>query len=120
MRVNIKATNIELTNEIREYIEKRISSLEKFFNTSDPIIQFEVSRTTNHHKHGDIFKAEINMMHGGKNFRTEATHADLFSAIDEVRDDSYNKLVSFKDRMKTLFVRGARSVKKRIKGFKPW
>jgi len=120
MRVNIKATNIELTNEIREYIEKRVSSLEKFLNTSDPIIQFEVSKTTNHHKHGDIFRAEINMIHGGKSFHTESIHEDLFTAIDEVRSDTYNKIVSVKDRMKTLFLRGARSVKKRIKGFKPW
>jgi len=66
MKINIKTTNISLTPAISEYIEKRIGSLDKFYKKEeDIVINVEVGKTTEHHKSGDIFRAEINLTRAG-------------------------------------------------------
>ncbi len=120
MSINIKATNIELTSALEEYVNKRMESVIKFLAENDYTIQVEVGKTTNHHKNGDIYKAEFNIVSDGKNFFAESTNEDLYSAIDEVRDEMVRKLTHSKDRGQTLFKRGASSVKKMLKGIKSY
>ena len=116
MNINIKATNIELTDAIREYVNKRVSSLEKLIKDG-AIISVEVGRTTNHHNKGDIFKAEINIKNDGEVFYADVEREDLYSAIDEVKEEISRKLKRNKGRTTTLYRRGAKSVKKMLKGF---
>ena len=119
MNITIKATNMELTPAIREYAESRVSSLEKFIKNKDPEgvhAAVEVGKTTNHHKNGDIYRAELHMRSGGLDVFAFSEKEDLYAAIDDMRLDAARKLNDTKDRKYTLFIRGARSVKKMIKG----
>ena len=116
MNINIKATNIELTGAIRDYVEKKVESLSKYSNTTNAQIQVEVAKTTNHHKHGEVFKAEIDIRSNGKKFFTVSESEDLYSAIDQAREAIMRELTHKKDRERTLFKRGAASVKKMLKG----
>lgn len=120
MSINIKATNIELTSSIEEYVNKRMDSVKKFLNQDNYTIHVEVGKTTNHHKNGDIYKAEFNVVSDGKKFFAEATGEDLYSTIDQVRDEVVRKMTHAKDRGQTLFKRGATSVKKLLKGIKSY
>ncbi|MBP6855211.1 MAG: ribosome-associated translation inhibitor RaiA [Candidatus Pacebacteria bacterium] len=116
LNINIKTTNMELTSAIREYTEKKIETLEKVMKSSPEVINIEIGKTTNHHKQGDVYKAELNMAIGGYKFHTESEEEDLYAAIDAVREDMFRQLTENKDRNETLFRRGARSVKKMLKG----
>lgn len=120
MRTNIKATNIELTSEIRAYVEKKLENITRFVKNEDVLVQMEIGKTTNHHKQGDVYLGEITMHFKGQDFRAQAEEESLFSAIDKAATDIVEKLKDGKERFHTILIRSARSLKKRIKGMKPW
>ncbi len=118
MNIKIRSINFDITPAIDDYISKKISSLEKFLERKDSevICEVEIGRTTMHHNSGDIFKAEINLTQpGSKQIYAIAQEADLYSAIDIVRDEAERAIVSRKTKNSTLFRRGAAQVKNLIK-----
>ena len=114
----IKAVNIELTPDLRDYIEKRTSSFDKFFRrySESAIVHVEVGKNTMHHKNGDVFQTEITISGIGTTMRAVSEEADVYSAIDIAKESMMQDLSTEKDRSVTLFRRGARSVKKMLKG----
>jgi len=117
MNINIKATNMELTSAISDYANKRLSSIEKFVKTGEEMIAYvEVGKTTNHHKQGDVFRAEFNIEISGSKFYTVSEKEDLYSAIDDAKYEIIRQIKTSKDRKQTLFKRGAVSIKKMLKG----
>ena len=117
MNINIKATNIELTSSVNDYVNKRLSSIEKFVKEGEDIaIYVEVGKTTNHHKQGDVFRAEISIEISGNKFYTFSEKEDLYVAIDDAKEEIIRQIKNNKDRKQTLFKRGSTSVKKMLKG----
>lgn len=116
MNTNIKATNMELTSAINNYVVKRLSSLEKFVKEGEMSAYIEVGKTTNHHKQGDVFKAEFNVEISGVKFYTISEKEDLYKAVDDAKEEIVRQIISRKDRKQTLYKRGALSVKKMLKG----
>jgi len=117
MTTNIKATNMELTEAISDYINKRLEGVKKFAKGNEELVAYiEVGKTTNHHKRGDVFRAEFNVEISGRKFYTVAEEEDLYAAIDEAKEEVTRQIISSKDRRQTLFKRGASSVKKMLKG----
>jgi putative sigma-54 modulation protein len=117
MRLNIKATNIELTPAISAYVEKKLSALEKYFEGNvDAVAQVEVGKTTQHHKSGEVFKAEVRLIGGGLDIYAVSEQADLYAAIDLVKDETAHKLTHLKGKKEALHRRGARVVKDMMKG----
>ena len=117
MNTKIRSINFDITPAIDEYVSKKILSLEKFLEVSDgTICEVEIGRTTKHHNSGDIFRAEINLNQpGSKQVYAVAEEADLYTAIDVVRDEAERAIVSRKTKDETLFRRGAAQVKNLIK-----
>ena len=117
MNINIKATSIGLTPSISDYIEKRFESVKKFLE-SDPsaICDFEVGKTTQHHKTGDIFRAEAHIVAARRDIYAESEQADLYAAIDAVRDEVMHRLTSDKGKRLSRIRRGGTVVKNIIKG----
>lgn len=117
MNTNIKATNIELTSAISDYVNKRLSAIEKFVKEGEEMTAYiEVGKTTNHHKQGDVFRAEFNIEISGTEFYTFSEKEDLYAAIDDAKEEIVRQITSNKERKQTLFKRGAKSVKKMLKG----
>jgi putative sigma-54 modulation protein len=121
MQINLQGKNIELTEAIKDYVGKRVTNLEKLLSNleakkGEARVNFEVTKTTNHHKAGEIFHASCMISIDGKKFYGESDHEDLYSAIDEVKETLFNDIQKNKDRRQTLFKRGAMSVKKMLKG----
>lgn len=118
MYINLKATNTELTAEIRDYVQKRVDNLEKFIRNMNESVQawVEVGRTTKHHVKGDVYRAEIqiHVSHYGRGIRAEAVCGTLNEAIDEAHDQIKLELEKVKDRKISLARRGARAFKKLI------
>ena len=121
MQINLQGKNMDLTEAIKDYVTKRVTNLEKLLShleaeKGEAMVNFEVVKTTNHHKAGEIFHASCRINIAGNKFYGESDHEDLYSAIDEVKDSLFNEIERNKDRKQTLFRRGASNVKKMLKG----
>lgn len=119
MNINIKATGIELTSALHDYVFDKVGSLERFLSVdSDSILAtVEIGKTTNHHKMGDYFRAEINLNFSGESLRVETEESDLYAAIDVAKDNMAEVIKSINKKKNTLFKRGGRLLKNILKGF---
>ncbi len=122
MNIHIKAKNIDLTDTLRTYVHSKIGTIEKVIGASDNLNLFvEIGKESNHHnKAEDLFMAEVRTRVDGKDYFVKNSHADLYAALDTTKDSLLRDVKADKKRGQTLFIRGARSLKKRIKGMKPW
>ncbi len=118
MNIKTHTTNFDMTPAIEEYVSKKAQSLAKFLEGrgddthKNMLCEVELGKTTNHHKSGDIFKAEINIVGPGNvQFYAVAEEADLYAAIDIVRDQIEREIISKKTKRETLFRRGAAKFK---------
>jgi len=122
MKFNTKATNLELTPAIQDYLDKKLSMIEKHI-TADPdsvMCNAEVGKISNHHMKGDVFKAEINLKIAGKQHYAVSEKDDLYAAIDEVKDQVIHEITHSKEKQTTLLRRGGQRIKDMIKGFRYW
>ena len=82
MQINIKTTQFEMTPEVREYLEKRLSAIEKFLDESHGTalcdVELEHERAQ---QHGKVFRAEINLNAHGEFFRVEDTAESMNAAL---------------------------------------
>ena len=121
MQINLQGKNMELTEAIKDYVLKRVTNLGKLLQGIEErggkvLVNFEVGKSTNHHKSGEVFHTDCLIKIDGKEFYGSADKEDLYEAIDAVKDSLYNELNKNKDRSQTLLYRGARSIKKMLKG----
>lgn len=120
MKINIRSTGIELTPAISSYVEKRISSIEKYIDrsiTDNVIAQVEVGKSTRHHKSGNIFRAEVHVIGGGLDLYAVSEMEDLYAAIDVVKDEIVHNMIQSKGKRETLARKGAEVMKNVVKGF---
>lgn len=117
MDIRIKATNTNLTQGITDYVEKRLSAFEKYIDPKDTSVKcyVEVGRTTKHHKHGDILRAEINLHISGQDFRSVSETSSLHGAIDEAKDEMVRTLRKHKQKQSQQVKRGGAQMKSFIK-----
>ncbi len=128
MKINLQGKNMELTPAIKDYVYKRVTNLEKLLSAieargGEVVVNFEVGKATLHHKSGVVFHSDCLIKIDGKSFYYGSNKEDLYQAIDEIRESLYEEIRRDKDRGSTLFRRGARSVKKMMKGLSkrnPW
>lgn len=79
MNFNIRGENLEVTPSLREYAEKKINKLERYFGSplaSDVHINMHV------HNNEQVIEVTIPMQ--GLLLRAEESHDDLYAAIDSV------------------------------------
>ncbi len=115
MKIIIKATNISLSPSINQCIEDKIGGLDRFLQNFNPELinaQVEVGRIDRDQRHGEIFRAEVNLNIEGHTIRSEETAESLMTAIDSVKDEVQREIKRYKDKKITKFIRGARSWKK--------
>ncbi len=100
MKTTIKATGIDLTVPLKEYVEEKIGALEKFVKRWDVEggveVWVEVGRTTRHHKKGDVFRAEADLRLPKKVLRAEDEDFDIRVAVDRVRDKLEREINKYK------------------------
>lgn len=106
MRFFFKGVEIDVTT--KEYIEKRLSTLDKFI---DNILKSEVEIDLD--KKGK-FRVEV-MLHTPRNmFRADNTTESIEASIDMVVDELQAQVTHLKDKLRTLKKRGAISLKKKV------
>ena len=99
MKIKIKATNITIDEALKEFTLEKVSSLERFLNNSEHLLaEVELSKTTEHHQKGDIFRAEVQIQVPGKLLRAESTRTDLKIAIVEVKDQLQVQIKKYQEK----------------------
>jgi len=113
MKISIKTTNITLTPDIKEYLDRKLESLKKFIDAADDTVavDVELGKSSMHHQTGDVFRAEINVFEGKKSYRAVAEGNDLVSALDGMKDQILHSLRNDMDGMKDQILHSLRNDK---------
>ena len=121
IRKNIKTTNIELTQEISDYLDKRLQSVEKLIDPNDTSAMFdiEIGKTTEHHQSGNIFRAEINLRVAGKQMRASAEEATILIAIDRAEKEIVQELRKLKGKRLRFIRKGGAKLKNLMRSIYP-
>lgn len=119
IKTNIKSTDLELTPELRNFVDEKITALEKFMSLNSdetPIADIELEKKYGeHHKQGDVFRAEINLQFRGEFFRTESKKEDIKVAFNDAHDEMVRRVRKTREKKNDLFKRGAKSIKKMLR-----
>jgi len=103
MKINIKAVNLDLTPALNQYLEEKIGSLSKFLKNyeieGEIQARVEVSRTTRHHHHGNVFRTEINLILPKKILRSVAEREDIRITIDEAKSKLQQEIKKHKQKL---------------------
>ncbi len=103
MRIHIKATGLELTPPLKEFIEEKLGMLAKYIQRWDEnnsvIARIEIAKTTKHHQKGNVFYAEANVDLPHQVLRVEETNVDAYAAIEKLKDRLKTELLRIKDKM---------------------
>jgi ribosomal subunit interface protein len=100
MKINIIKTKNLITPALEAYIETKIGQLAKlvrhFEERGEVALSFEVSRTTQHHKKGEVYMAAADLRLPNKVLRAEEYAEDIRVAIDRARDTLHLEIEKYK------------------------
>ncbi|SKA81096.1 SSU ribosomal protein S30P /sigma 54 modulation protein [Clostridium sp. USBA 49] len=96
MKVNILGKNIEVTEGLRNAIEKKLSRLDKFFDSEQ-----EAFVTLSVQKARKII--EVTIRFNGVLLRSEEANSDMYAAIDIVSDKLERQIVKHKSRLERKY-----------------
>lgn len=92
MNITVKGRNIEVTNALKDYIEKRFSKLEKYFNEELTGTVTLIVEKKNH-------KAEATIPLKRYILRAEDINDDMYAAIDGLTDKLERQVRKYKTKM---------------------
>jgi len=131
MKIVIKTKNLKLDQTLKDFIEEKINSLEKFaeilqnkkeyfnhfFGKGKPRIEtwVEIGKETLHHQKGPVFWAECQMRFPKRSLRSTAQSENLKTAINEVKDELQRQLKQYKNKLVSKRKRGEMVLKKEIR-----
>ncbi|GAA0446644.1 ribosome-associated translation inhibitor RaiA [Lentibacillus halophilus] len=98
MKYNIRGENIQVTKAIEEYVEKKISKLERYFDTppsSDVHVNLSV--------YNDEQRIEVTIPMTDLLLRAEVQHVDLYAAIDLAVDKLERQIRKYKTKVNRKF-----------------
>ncbi|WP_047984512.1 ribosome hibernation-promoting factor, HPF/YfiA family [Ornithinibacillus californiensis] len=98
MKFNIRGENLTVTEAIREYVEKKVGKLEKYFEsplTSDVHVNLSV--------YNNKQRIEVTIPMTNLLLRAEEEHLDLYAAIDLVIDKLERQIRKYKTKVNRKF-----------------
>lgn len=99
MKLDIKATRLSLTPEIKDYLQKKMDMLEKYLGRVKATnCRVEVGLEVGGQQSGKIYRAEVNLDLPGELIRVERSEKDLFKSIDKVKDHLARSIKKYKER----------------------
>ncbi len=104
MKVIIKTKNLALTEDLRDFIEEKISSLKKFVDVLKKEEEkktlaeafVEVEKETKHHNKGQVFKSEAKILLPGRKIIARAAGDDLLLTVVEIKDKLQQEIKKYK------------------------
>ena len=110
---NVLTKNLELTEALEEYIERRFSKIDRLVpdDESDTFAAIEVGKVVGDQRKGQIYRAEMNLEVQGKLYRAASEEENLHTAIDNVREDILRELKRDKGKRTQSLRDGGRAIK---------
>jgi putative sigma-54 modulation protein len=96
MELTITGKNMQISDRIREYVEKKASKLDRYLNNIDEA-SLELTRSSAKSAE-DRHIAQLTVRVRGSILRAEERAADVFTAFDAVLDKMYRQIVRYKTR----------------------
>ncbi len=99
MKINIKATKIKLSPEIKDYIQRKMDMLDKYLGNFPAInCDVEISLAVKGQNKGEIYRAEVNLELPHELLRIEKTEKELKKAVDKVKDHLARAIIKYKEK----------------------
>lgn len=120
MRVTIRHKDIEMTDSLREHIERKIvepvgKRLKREASSDAPILDIEAARISHHHHKGMVFCVSTSLTLGTTLIRAEAVDAEIYTACDRLKDELIREITAYKTKPLSLLKRGARMAKQYLR-----
>ena len=110
MEMVVRGRNVNVTERVQEYVEKKIGKLERYLPIIDEARMELSQEDTRSAQHRMI--AQLTVRSHGKALRAEERDQDVFAAIDMVAEKMQRQITRFKDRLYSRGqVRGAETVR---------
>ena len=94
MDLNIKGKNIEVTDRLHDYVDKKIGRLDRYLPTiSEVWVELSVEGTK---AAQDRQVCQVTVRSNGTILRAEERSDDMFSSIDSVLDKMYRQIARYK------------------------
>ena len=94
IRINISGKNLEITQALRAYVEKKVSKLEKYLNDNQTFSAEVMLRTER-----GIHIAEVTMNLSGIILRGEGKTGDMYTSIDGAVDRIERQFNKYKTKL---------------------
>lgn len=110
MKYNLRGHNIEVTESLKEYVEKKLSRIEKYFD-NPPATELQVTLRVRKADH----TIEVTMPLNGMMLRAEETNDDMYASIDLVVEKLERQIRKFKTKVNRKYEnQGVRSLFKEL------
>ncbi len=96
LRFNIRGENIEVTDALRDYTEKKISKIERYFNKELTNVDAHVNLKTYSDRSA---KVEVTVPLSNIVLRAEETSQDMYGSIDLVADKLERQIRKYKTKV---------------------
>ncbi|MFQ5814665.1 MAG: ribosome hibernation-promoting factor, HPF/YfiA family [Anaerolineae bacterium] len=94
MQLIIQGKNMEVTDRLREYVEKKVGKLDRYLPTiTEARMELSVESTKSAK---DRQVAQLTVRSKGTFLRAEERTADMFASIDAIVDKMYRQIVRYK------------------------
>lgn len=97
MRLIISGRHLDITEAIRDYAEKKVGRVKKYF---DNIIEVDVTLSVEHLKDGPVHIADVLIFANGTRIKATAKDSNLYASIDEVIDILENQITKYKEKLR--------------------
>ncbi|MEK7612553.1 MAG: ribosome-associated translation inhibitor RaiA [Patescibacteria group bacterium] len=127
LNYNIKGTEVQVSDELRAYVERALAHAEKFLaGDSSAHVDVELEYSPLHDPSfaeaskdkGGKYRAEFTVSASGAIYRAEAWGSTLHEAIDLTIAELGQELRRTKDKRRHFLRRGALKVKEFVRGFR--
>lgn len=99
MEIRIKTSKIELTDDLKFYVEKKINMLKKYLgNIQVTNCDVELEHALSKQNQGKTYRAEVNLAVPGTILRVDKTEKTLNKAIDKVKDHLVLVIKKYKEK----------------------
>lgn len=96
MQLTVHGRNVEVTDWVREYVEKKVTRLERYLPQMKEIRAELTQRATR--SADDRYTAQVTVWAGGQILRAEESTSDIFASIDATIDKMAKQVRRFKGR----------------------
>ena len=118
MNTTFQGTNLELNDEIRSYVHRKLEDCFRSFgdmNLDAVQVDVELQRTTSRHPQerstDQLYRAEANVSVPGRLIRAEGTGSDLTQAVVKMKRKLAREIRSWREKMIGNSRKGARTAK---------